>query len=57
MGNWFDKQNAKKTLVAAGVLGGLIYSMRAKKGLAFTAVAAVGLGIVGGLIGNAVVKS
>lgn len=57
MEHLFSKQNVKKTLVAVGVISGLVYSMKTNKSLTFTAVAALGLGIVGGLVGEAVIKS
>ncbi len=57
MNDLFDKSNITKTLVAAGALVGIIYGMRTRKSLFITGAAAVGLGIVGGLIGDAVTKS
>lgn len=57
MNNLFDKNNTTKTLVAIGALVGIIYGMRTHKSVFITGAAAVGLGIVGGLIGDAVTKS
>jgi hypothetical protein len=57
MTNFLDKQHVTKTLVATGAIIGLAYGVKTKKSLFITAMAAVGLGIVGALIGDAVVKS
>lgn len=57
MTNFLDKQHVTKTLVATGALIGLAYGIKTNKSMFITAVAAVGFGMVGALIGDAVVKS
>lgn len=57
MANYLDKEHVTKTLVAIGAFSGIAYGIKTKKSIFLTALAAIGLGMVGGLIGDAVVKS